>query len=314
MGTSPPDISVVTPLYNKENVLPATLASVLGQSFRQFEFIVVDDGSTDEGGSLVNSLADPRVRLIRQTNQGSSAARNRGILEARGKWVAFIDADDLWAPDHLETLVSAVGEPGLIGAFSNFKHESNGRLAVPAGVPSQRVDDYFSFALAANGYAMSSSSVLLETRRLIDAGLFPVGTPVGEDTDMWCRLAMQGSFLYVANPSATYRDNIESSSLARHLKQEVPYPVCAQRLNALISAGDVPDRLVASARRYANFLLLEYARQLLDRGDYLQAREVLLQDCTFSLDPKRYVKRFARTWPLGLWGYRLYRQIGSSRI
>lgn len=297
-------MSVVIPLYNKKDVLPATVESVLSQSHRAFELIVVDDGSTDGGSALVASRDDARVRLIRQENRGVSEARNRGIREARGTWIALIDADDLWAPDHLQILVSAVGEPGVVGAFSNIMLESNGRPAVPFKVPSQRVDDYFTFALAANGYAISSSSVMVERRALIDCGLFAVGTPIGEDIDMWCRLAIRGEFQYVANATATYRDTLESSALARNLKRQVPYPPSAQRLHQLISSGDMPDRLIPSARRYANFLLLEYARQLIGRGEYQEARRVLLEECTFSLDPGRYVKRLLRTWPLGRWGYR----------
>jgi glycosyltransferase involved in cell wall biosynthesis len=308
MQSITPDVSVVMPLYNKADVLPATLKSVLGQSYRAFELIVVDDGSTDGGGALVASHADVRIRLIHQANQGVAAARNRGIREAEGKWIAFIDADDLWAPDHLEMLVSAVGEPGIVGAFSNIVLESSGRAVVPLAVPSQRVDDYFAFALTANGYAISSSSVLIERRLLIDCGLFAVGTPVGEDIDMWCRVAIRGAFQYVANPSATYRDALESSALARNLKRQAPYPPWVQRLKNLTSSGEMPGRLIASARRYANFLLLEYARQLIDRGDYRQARRVLLEECTFSSDPLRYGRRLLRTWPLGRWGYQFVRQ------
>jgi glycosyltransferase involved in cell wall biosynthesis len=308
MECTTPDVSVVIPLYNKGDVLSATLSSVLGQSHRAFELIIVDDGSTDDGSAVAASHADARVTLIRQKNQGVAAARNRGIREARGTWIAFIDADDLWEPDHLEMLVSAVGEPGIVGAFSNIVMESNGRPAVPLAVPSQRIDDYFAFALTTNGYAISSSSVLIERRALIDCGLFAVGTPVGEDIDMWCRVAIRGAFQYVANPSATYRDTLESSALVRNLKRQTPYPPWVRRLHKLISSGEIPDHMIASARRYGNFLLLEYARQLIDRGDYQRARQVLLEECTLSSDPRRYVKRLMRTWSPGRWGYQLVRR------
>jgi glycosyltransferase involved in cell wall biosynthesis len=307
-----PQVSVVIPVYNKADVLGATVATVLEQTFRNFELIVVDDGSTDQSPAMVESLADPRVRLIRQENQGPSAARNRGIREARTEWVAMLDADDLWAPDHLDALVSGVGAPGVIGAFSNVIYESNGRTSVPLGVPSQRVDDYFGFSLAGNGYAMSSSSVLFERRQLIDAGLFAVGASVGEDIDMWCRLALRGSLRYVASGPATYRDNLPTSALLRNLERQVPYPLFAQRLPKMIAAGEVPRRLLTSARRYANFLLLEYARQLLDRGEYRRARKVLTRDCRVFWDPNRYLKRLLRTSPIGRWGYDLSRHVRGS--
>lgn len=307
-----PNVSVVIPLYNKADVVQATLACVLAQTFRASEVIVVDDGSSDKGGSLVQAVADPRVRLISQANQGESAARNRGILEARGEWIALIDADDLWASNHMEGLASAIKDPGVIGAFSNILFESTGRPAVPLTVPSQRVDDYFSFALTSGGYAMTSSSVLLERRQLIDCGLFAVGKPVGADVDMWCRIALRGSLRYVANASARYRDTLDSSALARNLKKEAPYPLFAARLPNMISRGEVPSHLITSARRYANFLMLEYARQLLDLGEYVRAREVLIRDCKPSWDTKRYLRRLLRTWSFGRWGYHLSRRVRAG--
>ena len=91
-----PRVSIVIPLYNKANVLGDTLTCILSQTVQDFEAIVVDDGSTDGGGALVETARDPRFRLLRQANLGVSAARNRGILEAQAEWVALLDADDLW--------------------------------------------------------------------------------------------------------------------------------------------------------------------------------------------------------------------------
>ena len=135
------------------------------------------------------------------------------------------------------------------------------------------------------GYPMHTSAVLFRREQLIDCGLFAVGKSMGEDIDMWCRLAFPGSFQYMARPSATYRDALDSSAVARNLRREAPFPVFVQRLPDMISAGEVPARLVPSARRYANFLLLEHARLLLDRGEHSRAREVLLQQCTLAWDP-----------------------------
>jgi len=98
----PPFFSVVVPLYNKEKHVRATLQSVINQTFQDFEIIIVDDGSTDNGCEVVDSLNDIRIRLVRQDNAGPSKARNRGINEATGKFIAFLDADDLWLPEKLE--------------------------------------------------------------------------------------------------------------------------------------------------------------------------------------------------------------------
>ena len=96
--------SVVIPLYNHSDTIQRCVDSVLGQGFEDFELIVVDDGSTDGGGDLVSGMQDSRVHLVMQENGGVSSARNRGIAEARGTIVAFLDADDEWNPDYLETI------------------------------------------------------------------------------------------------------------------------------------------------------------------------------------------------------------------
>ncbi len=107
-----PRVSVVVPLYNKSATIGTALGSVLGQSYRDLELIVVDDGSTDGGASVPAAAADPRVRIISQANAGPGAARNRGLRESRGEYVAFLDADDEWQPDFLETAVGALdGDP-----------------------------------------------------------------------------------------------------------------------------------------------------------------------------------------------------------
>lgn len=105
-----PEISVIVPVYKVQEFLPACLASLTGQTFRDFELILVDDGSPDECGALCDAWAgrDGRIRVIHKQNGGLSSARNAGLEIARGRYIAFVDSDDLVTADYLETLYNAI--------------------------------------------------------------------------------------------------------------------------------------------------------------------------------------------------------------
>src|SRR5258707_304610 len=105
-------ISVIVPLYNKARYVRRCLDSILGQSFGDFEVIVIDDGSTDEGPQIVEAYTDPRIRLLAQSNAGPGAARNRGSREACGDLIAPLDADDAWDPAYLEESVRLLDRLG----------------------------------------------------------------------------------------------------------------------------------------------------------------------------------------------------------
>ena len=101
-------ISIIIPLYNKEPIIEKTISSVLSQSYNDFEVVIVDDGSTDGSVSIVESMNDPRIRLIKQENGGPSKARNSGVRNAQGEWIVFLDADDEFLPDALQLFADAI--------------------------------------------------------------------------------------------------------------------------------------------------------------------------------------------------------------
>ena len=121
-------VSVIIPLYQKAAYVRRALDSAAAQTFRDFEVIVVDDGSTDDGPRIVAAYGDPRVRLLSQPNAGPGAARNRGIAEARGELLAFLDADDEWTPEFLSECVRALDEGG-----SSVAAVSTGYIEHPGG-------------------------------------------------------------------------------------------------------------------------------------------------------------------------------------
>ena len=122
-----PQISVIIPLYNKESIVGRTLQSVLSQSFEDFEVIVVDDGSKDSSVTVVESIHDERIHLIRQENGGPSKARNTGTRAARGEWVVYLDADDEFLPDALAIFHNAIEKNGNFNFFAFPYFNDNGR-------------------------------------------------------------------------------------------------------------------------------------------------------------------------------------------
>ncbi|MDW6023085.1 glycosyltransferase [Mesorhizobium sp. BAC0120] len=120
-------VSVVIPLYNKSAYVGRALDSVLSQEFQDFEVIVIDDGSTDDGASVARSYKDSRLRIVTQPNSGPGAARNRGLREARGAYVAFLDADDAWLADFLTSGLQ------LLDTFPQAASVTSGYIDIPPG-------------------------------------------------------------------------------------------------------------------------------------------------------------------------------------
>jgi glycosyltransferase involved in cell wall biosynthesis len=293
-------VSVVIPVYNKAHAVAQTLHSVLAQSVTDMEVLVVDDGSTDGSSAILDGFDDPRLTVIRQANQGVSVARNRGIGMAQSPWIAFLDADDHWDDDHLARLLAASVGGENVAAFANVRLQSaDGAPLLDRHIPSQVIDDYFAFALRQGGYVSQTSAMLVRKSEAVAAGLFTPGEKLGEDIDLWSRLALRGPMLYTADITVTYNDVPQMSSAARDVRQAPHSPPFVKSLHRLRNEDHVPKRLHRSTSRYANFLMLEYARQLLDRGMYAEARETLLFHCNPAFDARRYARRLFRTFRFG---------------
>jgi len=189
--------SVVIPVFNKRHTLARVVRTVLAQALRPFELILVDDGSTDGSLDCVAAVDDPRLRRLSQANAGPGPARNAGIAAARNEWVALLDADDLWAPDHLEELDrvrSRHPEASLIGTASAIATLDRAE-AVLLGLGGARRGRIESVDLiAAFGRAerpLFTSSAALRKTAWAEAGGFR-GHPTGQDRDFFVRLALAG--------------------------------------------------------------------------------------------------------------------------
>lgn len=201
--------SVIIPLFNKRSEVSRAITSVLAQTFQNFEIIVIDDGSTDNGAELVTSCRDPRIHLVQQENAGASAARNRGVAEARGEWVALLDADDEWKPTFLKTVLRLQELFPQAAAFAtSYMYCTEGVFDRPRyrHLPSEPwegiIDNFFRCSLGDS--PLLSSAVMLNKRILDEIGGFPLGQKIAEDLDTWIRIAARYPIAWTSKVEALY--------------------------------------------------------------------------------------------------------------
>lgn len=208
-------ISVIIPLYNKEGLVTRAITSVVAQQYPDYEIVVVDDGSTDNSVAEVRQFAAgnriDNLRIIRQSNAGVAAARNRGIEEARGAYVAFLDADDVWKPGYLKAMESLAAKYPRCSVFaSNYENMSpegevfrNRLNGVPFEGSTGVIDNYFSMA-AASDPPVWTSAVMVRRDAIRRIGGFPTGIKSGEDLLTWATLATCHGVAYCMEPLAIY--------------------------------------------------------------------------------------------------------------
>lgn len=229
--TSTPFFSVVMPLYNKQTHISEAIKSVLDQTFSDFELIIVNDGSTDDSVKIVEStFDDQRIRLIHKKNGGVSSARNKGIEVARGSYIAFLDADDVWMSNHLSDIVSMIGRKEEIARLYctgyNFLHSDGTIYGInPIGdeVLIISPEQFFSTGGRYPGntsYSLVwSSAVCIPVDILVEVGGFDTRLKIGEDQDLWRRIAMRFAISFCSRQSALYRLDSENNSYSeRNLK------------------------------------------------------------------------------------------------
>lgn len=204
-------ISVVIPLYNKEKLIGNTLRSVLEQSYQDFEIVVVNDGSTDNSVTEVEKIADPHIRLIHQQNAGVSAARNKGISEAKGEFIALLDSDDLWKPEYLATQIELTRKYPQCDVFAvNYEfHDVKGNVSntIIRKIPFEGDDGVLSnyFEVASCSHPPICSISIMTRKGVFEAiGGFPIGIKSGEDLLTWARLACQYKIAFSKKVCAIY--------------------------------------------------------------------------------------------------------------
>lgn len=264
-------VSVVIPLYNKGSYIARALNSVLAQTFQDFEVIVVNDGSTDSGAEIVRSFFDPRVRLIQQENHGVSVARNKGVIEARGKLIAFLDADDEWTPEHLEVLLRLKEYYPEAGAYATaYIYMCRGSKirypyfrCIPKGPWEGLLQSYFKSALLGDP-PVSASTVGIPKDVLIEIGGFNTMAWAGEDLELWERIALKYPIAFSWDGIGIY--HTEASNRTCNKIEPIEKSICVNTGWKAILNDEVPREMIDDLLEYIAGIEIHTAYRNLKAG------------------------------------------------
>lgn len=290
MSTPSPAISVIIPLYNKEQEIEATIRSVLAQTLRPLEIVVVDDGSTDRSAEIVRTIASPLIRLIRQPNGGVCAARNRAIAESRGELIAMLDADDAWERGFLAEIAALYKEFPGCGIYSTAFTVVGPDGTFPAQTPDRRGVVGNFFRDSAHRYIAIPSASAVPRRVFDDVGGFPAGMKIGEDLYMWIKIARK------------YRVCFSPARLCRYSK------IAANRS----TAGYTPEKTLHSFERLYDPEAPEEEREFFARAAL--GRALILSEKGATEQAARAAKVFAytKTYRSTLWKVRILNALPPS--
>lgn len=281
------NFSVVIPLYNKVEYITRAIESVLKQTYQNFEIVIVNDGSSDGGDKNVELIADSRIKLLHQKNQGVSAARNRGAFAAKFDYIAFLDADDIWDIHFLEEvncLINKFPSAGIYGTnnyflypsgkidFDNYNYLFNGK---DSGV----IKDYFGL-FAKNGRSpFSNSNFAIPKNIFLNEKGYKEGVKLTEDSDLWCRIALKFDIVYSIKPLATYYIGTTGCS---HLMFEAKDFQITITLNKALKLNQVKPIYKKSVKKliaYQNYSLI--MRAILTRNKLFALKRIVNLDLIF---------------------------------
>lgn len=189
-------ISIIVPVYNAEKFIAETIDTVLSQTYKDFELLLVNDCSTDKSVDIIKACTDERVRLIEQpTNMGAYAARNRGLCEAKGRYIAFLDADDIWEPYKLEHELEFMAKENAGFVFSGYEFADCNGVGTGAIV---KVPHTINFKQALKNTTIFTSTVLIDREKISDE-LITMPNIKSEDTATWWTILKAGHIAYGLN-------------------------------------------------------------------------------------------------------------------
>ncbi len=272
-------VSVVIPVYNSEKTVGEALDSVAAQTCADYEIIVVNDGSIDESEAIIKGYMRPPLDItyVEQVNKGAAAARNAGLRLAKGEFVAFLDADDLWDKDKLATAVQAMDihqDAKLV--FTDMRHVVNGSLVHSSYLHERgyrSLSDGMIYDNLLRENFIFTPTVMLRRGILNEIGHFDEQLPIAEDYDLWLRITRRYPVHYIDRPLVTRRRVGSNITEDRQVYIESCIRL-REKLLAVHKEEPVRYRLIAGQLKYDRYNL-GYA--LFDAADFKESRKVFLQ-------------------------------------
>lgn len=307
-----PIISVVIPLYNKEKSIARTIRSVQNQTEQRFELIIVNDGSTDNSASVVQSLLDSG-RIINQENAGESAARNRGVLEAKTDLIAFLDADDEWKPGFLSHILRLRNNFPDCGAYATFYEniQPDGRVSYP---PLYEIPPAPWIGILPNFFQISqrfipfnSSSIAIPKKVFNNLGGFQVGVKRGADAMMWIRLGVNYPIAYSSSRQSIYHQDAENRVCVIFPSDGDEAKI--QLMEKMLEGNEISADLMNSFKDYYTFIHIHKATDLIKEGHSKSAREFLSK----VKDNYKHRRIWRRWYLVSLLPYPLFSFVSKTR-
>ncbi len=211
-------VSVIIPAFNSEKYITECIDSVLTQTYQNIEIIIVNDGSTDNTVDIVSEYKNDQIKLFHQKNSGAAAARNHGIKQASGVWIAFIDADDIWLPDKLQKQLKHCANQGWSHTDMFFHGDVYPKHTKNTAFTSKHSGFILKNLLIEN--SIGTSSVLIKKEILQELGGFNTDLRALQDWELWLRVAEKHQVCYFDEPLVYYR--VHSSSVSRNVRKTLP--------------------------------------------------------------------------------------------
>ena len=207
--------SVIIPLYNKAPYVRKALESVCAQTYRDYELIVINDGSTDNSAIVADEYLKATdsidYKIISQQNAGVSAARNNGVAQAHGEYIAFLDADDWWEPTYLERMAQLIEDYPDAGLYAcNYVYYKPGKTHVALNIPTGYIN-YPKTYYESNAMPVWTGAAMIPRKVFDEMGGFPLGIKLGEDFLLWSKIALQYPVAFLNEPLAWYNNDVPAT-------------------------------------------------------------------------------------------------------